>query len=636
AVPMLRAAGVRFPAIAANPPFGLTWKDPAHATEGNPDREIGSTALTYLWSLDLLEPTGQGAMICGRDRFYKEVLSRPEAEGVYAVVEVEGPLFDGVQLPTVIAFFVKLHQRRDRRYADAADTADLFERFSGYRADLEGLASEIRTARRRATGFLPSLEADTGALADNMAAVDAEHKRREKEDAGKTDARHDVGLKSGKVSVGLRAYSKLRLDHTGRLREVQTLAGQHPAYFGQNKRAYRQLEEAESQGLLCISGELRERAEAAIAEAEKQATPLFPVREVMRLGWLTDLDEIRCNKGEPDYGFVAGQSYRLSTRTRMTQEKEERLVEDKNGDFELRQFTKERKLLEVTLGSHVFDEGPDNIAFISEHFELPDPGCVATRYPDEVARNREVLTGIEAEMRANYDAYLHETGQSDDPFYFKEFQLDHLSRLLTKGRGMLAHEQGLGKSIQQMAFTEAIPRLYPKARNQALFVVPQDLIPQFQLECRKFFGRQMEEIRTPAHARDVARRVAAGEENWWVSYFEALSVVQKVDEPLPEQPLDERVSLGHRLAEYKIGKRHGREHSRRQSPAQMYSRSYADEGFKEIADEAEAAVGISLNGPTTKHACPRCKLDTSRGWKGRRCPNCGYAHRSLYRKPAYS
>lgn len=645
AVPMLRAAGVRFPAIAANPPFGLTWKDPAHATEGSPDREIGSTALTYLWALDLLEPTGQGAMICGRNRFYKEVLSLPEAEGVYAVVEVEGPLFDGVQLPTAIAFFVKPHQRRDRRYADAGDTSDLFERFSGYRADLEGLATEIRAARRRATGFLPSPEADTQALSDDMAAVAAEHVRREAKDAGKADDRHDIGLKSGKVSVGLRAYNKLRLAHAGRLREVQTLSGQHPAYFGQNKRAYRQLTELESQGFVSISGALRERAEAAVAQAEKQATPLFPLKEVMRLGWLTDLETIHCKKGEPEHGFVAGESYNLSTRSRMVHESEQRLVEDKHGDFELRQFQKERKILQVSIGSHSFDEGPENISFISEHFELPDPGCVASRYPDEVARNREVLTEIESEMHANYDAYLRATGQTDDPFYFKEFQLDHLSRLLTKGRGMLAHEQGLGKSAMQMAFTEAIPRLYPKAKNQALFVVPQDLIPQFQLECRKFFGRQMEEIRTPAQARDVARRVAAGEQNWWVSYFEALSIVQKVEEPLPEHPLDHKVSLARRLAEYKIAKRRGYDYR----PAELEDlsdkylsdkgfseNSYADETLKEVADEAEAAVGTSIYGPTTRVACPHCRLDTSRGWKGGRCPGCGYVHRSRYRKPAYS
>ncbi|MGH3088993.1 MAG: hypothetical protein ACRDSJ_16965, partial [Rubrobacteraceae bacterium] len=72
-VPMLRAAGVTFPALALNPPFGLSWSDPAHA-EGR----VNSTALSYLWALDLISYFGQGAMICGAERLSREVLARDE------------------------------------------------------------------------------------------------------------------------------------------------------------------------------------------------------------------------------------------------------------------------------------------------------------------------------------------------------------------------------------------------------------------------------------------------------------------------------------------------------------------------------------------------------------------------------
>ena len=108
-VPMLRAAGLRWPAVAANPPFGLNWRDAAHAGEanGNPKAKINSTVLAFLWALDLLAPFGQGAIILGRDRLAREILSRPEAAGIYAVADVEGELFDGVGLPCSIAFFVR-------------------------------------------------------------------------------------------------------------------------------------------------------------------------------------------------------------------------------------------------------------------------------------------------------------------------------------------------------------------------------------------------------------------------------------------------------------------------------------------------------------------------------------------------
>lgn len=112
----------------------------------------------------------------------------------------------------------------------------------------------------------------------------------------------------------------------------------------------------------------------------------------MRLGWLADLDRITCLKGDPKFGFVAGQSYDLTTRSKVASETQERVVENRHGEHELRRFTTERKLLEVRVGSHTFDEGNKNIEFLTDHFDFPDPGCVATRFPDLV-RDRETYSG---------------------------------------------------------------------------------------------------------------------------------------------------------------------------------------------------------------------------------------------------
>ena len=100
---MLRAAGVRFDRIAINPPFGLDWQDPAHKERG----QMNSTVMAFLWALDLMDHYGTGAMICGRDRLYREVLRLPEAKGIYSIIEVEGKIWDtsGKGLPTAIAFF---------------------------------------------------------------------------------------------------------------------------------------------------------------------------------------------------------------------------------------------------------------------------------------------------------------------------------------------------------------------------------------------------------------------------------------------------------------------------------------------------------------------------------------------------
>jgi hypothetical protein len=107
-VPMLRAAGATFDAVVLNPPFGLQWRDPVHTGKG----ETNSTALAFLWAMDLLDRFGQGAMVSGRDRLFREVLGRPEAKGIYAIVEVVGQLFDSdVALPCAISFFRHPHKR---------------------------------------------------------------------------------------------------------------------------------------------------------------------------------------------------------------------------------------------------------------------------------------------------------------------------------------------------------------------------------------------------------------------------------------------------------------------------------------------------------------------------------------------
>ncbi len=584
-VPLMRAAGLRFPAIALNPPFGLCWRDAAHAKG-----EINSTVLAFLWAVDLLDSFGQGAMICGTDRLATSVLGRPEAGGVYAVLDVEGPLFDGVDLATSIAFFVSPRNLRNRS-TDHESAGP--PRLKARRADLPEMAEAVAETREERCGFISSYSR-IQAIAAGFSAVSSEHARRQGEGREKGRSRFDLLLKGSKVSVNLRAFATLALREAGVLREVQLLNNQHSPYFGQNKRAWHTLVNAGEAGHITIDPALGERAEAAVAQAELQSIPLFPVKPQMRLGWLTDLDKIRCKTDDPERGYTADEDYPLSTSSKVASETRRRVVENKNGDAELRRFTTERKLLEVRIGEYSFDEGEENIAYIAEHFELPDPGCVAT-HPDtdgEVLHHRELLEEIAAE----------------NGFELKPFQTDHLSRLLVKGRGMLAMEQGLGKTLMQMCLAEAQIRL--GAKPQVLFVVPQDLIPQWQREARKFFGRELEEIRTPVQAREAARRIRAGESGWWITYYEALSVVGRKKEVLPERFLDHRTALAERLVERK----------------------------KEKGLPAEVPWNLTegRGTATTKDVCPECGADTAYGWDTEVCRQCGYAHRSLHVKSAAS
>ncbi len=591
-VPMLRAAGLRWPAIALNPPFGLSWRDPAHARG-----EANSTHLSYLWALDLLSEHGQGALVCGSDRLAREVLSTEQGRGVYAVVDVEGPLFDGVDLATSIAFFV--HPENlvfSRRDGTSGSEEQAPTRLSAPRADLPSLAADVEAAREHAAAQVSPLEISSRRdhLLEGFETDAKEHQRRRKQAQERRAAtRYDATLRGARLGVSPSAFARLALTRAGTLREVQLLDNQHVSYLGQNKKAWAQLLEAEEARRITIDPALRDRAETVMAEAEKVSTPLFPLRPQMRLGWLTDLDKIPCIKDDPERGFVAGEEYPLATASRVHSRSERRMVEDRHGEWEPRRFEVERKLLEVRIGGHSFDEGEENISYIAEHFELPDPGCVATRHPEEVRNNRELLKQIARE----------------NGFKLKLFQLDHLSRLLVKRRGMLAHDPGLGKTPMQMCLAEAEARL--GADPQALFCVPQDLVRQWQKAARGFFNRRFEVISTPAKAREVAKRVEAGERGWWLTYFECLSVVGRHKELLPHRYLDHRKSLAHRLIEHK--KRKG-----------------VATGVPEFLTAGSRA--------TTADACPSCGMDTGavRGWNGEACGRCGYVHRSKYVKTAAS
>jgi SNF2 family DNA or RNA helicase len=620
-VPMLRAAGTRFPAMALNPPFGLDWHDSSRSKSA-----INSTVLAYLYSLDLLERFGQGAMICGTDRLATAVLAREEAVGVYAVVDVEGPLFDGVGLPSSIAFYVRPDNRSNNGDEKPA-------RLSARREELAEVAEEVVAARRRRTSHVMPYSPDDEALASGFKAVSREYARREKAARAKRAAhRFDLSLKGSKVSVGLSAFSKLALANTHETRTVrwvELLSGQHVSYFGQSSRIIRQLRELRDEEAISLDPALEAAADKALAEADRISTPLFTLKPQMRLGWLTDLDRILCKKPDPERGFEAGESYELTTTSKVDQKTEERVVENREGVPELRQFKTERRLLEIKIGTgserQGFDEGPENISYLTEHFEIPDPGCVATRFPDEVGKYRKLLEQIAEE----------------NGFTLKEFQIDHLSRLLTKRRGLLAHEQGLGKTLQLMVLAEATVRL--GAKNQVLFVAPQDLLRQWGREYKRFFGtevhtneeiqenvlarykadaeryagRGLEEIRTPEKAREVADRMRRGEEGWFITYYECLSIVGRKKEVLPEEFIDHRAALRRRLHHYKLYKG---------SPTTV----------------PEILTGT--NPATTADACPRCGADTESGWDGEVChgdsygynPGCGYVHRSVYKKAAYS
>ncbi len=565
AVPLLRLLGSRFPRIACNPPFGLDWR-----LNG---RSENSTVATWRMALSLLAPDGAGAFIAGRDRFAREVLTRPDAVGIYALVECEGELFEDVSLPCVIAFFVQ-----PDRPLSPSETGPL--RLSAPRAELPGLAEEIIEERNRIGAYLvhPFRCASRDSLVERFKTVGEElHRRRAK--ASSERQKFDLALRDGRISSRPTAFARLALGQRKVLRNVERLHGQPTTYFALNLREWRQLQTLCEEGVLTIDPLLSEAVAEATAEAERAVCPLYEVRPQQRLAFLDDLDSILCISSDPQRGFEAGERYPLTTSSDIKITQAERPHAKRNGDIEIRKYEHEAKVLRVEIDGHVFSEAAADVAYLLDHFELPDPGDLASRFPEEVEGARSTLRSL-----AEENGFEFKTSKVED------WQLEDLARLVVKGSGILGWEQGGGKSLGGATLIHASWRR--GAARKGLIVCPQDLVPQWMREIKRFYGEEPEHITTPAQARTVAKRLKQGATGLFITHYEVLSLLGRVDEPLPIVPI------------------------------------------RALQDDREEAGRLDLS---SEEFCPSCLAEHETGWQKRSpyvCESCGYVHKRLRVKTA--
>lgn len=591
--PLLRCAGVRFGQIVLNPPFGLEWDDPLAG------KKVNSTVLAYRYAQGLLTEQGHGVLIAGRKRFYDEILPSPEGNGVYAVIETS-KLFDGAVLPTVLAFFVGPANR-------AAEQPVLQKTVKRSGLDSETLAQEIIDHREQACDTVESAASpdSQSGMGRAFGAAQKEHTRRRKARRKPND--HDLYLRgSGKIGVNLSPLAQLALSEIGLLRDVQRLNSQASGYFALQLREWRRITDLAGQGVITVEPALAEHVSGVIAAAEMLITPLYPVRVQQRLGFLDHQDSIKCLVADPEKGFLAGERYPVSVESQVTVTKSERIIENRDCEPELRKFEQERKYLKITIGDHKFDEDPQSIRYLTEHFEMPDPKDIGVRAPEQVKANRKLLRQIAS------DFDWRKKGLN-----YKKFQLDSLSRLLVKGCGLIAWEMGLGKTLAQLVLAEVSVR--KGAEDKALFIIPQDLLAQTQREAEKWLGRKLEPIRNQADARRVAKHLANGGTGWYVTWYEALSVVGRKDDQLPP-----------RLLSTPVQARHYRKASEKEAEERKHSPVPTEEDKKRQQQRAKENMQARL---TTEDACPSCRADTAKSWNGVVCVTrkggCGYVHRSL-------
>lgn len=565
AVPLLRLLGTRFPRVACNPPFGLDWR-----ING---RVENSTLATWRMALSLLERDGLGAFIAGRDRFQRDILTRPDAAGVYALVECEDGLFDGVTLPCLIGFFV--HPKAPFSSREGGPL-----RLSAPRAELTGLAERI-IEERPGTGIYVANHfrcANREPLVERFATVRAELQRRRCQ-ASAQRQQFDLALRDGRISSRPSPFARLALGQRKLIRNVERLHNQPATYFALNLREWRQLRALAEEGVLTIDPLLIGAVDQATSEAERAICPLYEVRPQQRLAFLDDLDSILCTRSDLERGFEAGERYPLLTSSDIKITQAERPHTKRNGDVEIRKYEHEAKVLRVEIDGQVFSEAAADVQYLLEHFELPDPGDLATRFPAEVERARSVLRSL-----AEENGFEFKTSKVED------WQLEDLARLVVKGSGVLGWEQGGGKSLGGATLIHA--SWERGAARKGLIVCPQDLILQWKREIKVFYGEEPEHITTPARARAVARRLKNGGTGLFITHYEVLSLLGRVDEPLPVVPV------------------------------------------RALAADREEAGRFDLS---SEEFCPSCLAEHGSGWQQRSphvCESCGYVHKRLRVKTA--
>lgn len=551
AAPLMRRAGVRVPRIHANPPFGLDWI----AGDGS---RVSSTVGTWIICQHLLVDDGLGAFITGRDRFFKEVMPREDAAGVYAIIDVPD-LFEGVGLPIVLAFFTTATNRIDGQPA---------LRLSLRRDQLVDAGPRIRelhdTHLRKVAS--PYSVSDVE-IARSMEAVRLELGRAKRSQT----SQYDVFAAGGRLAVRPSPITRLNLAKGGEANRLMRLDRQSISYFALNPKDWTFVADLASRGELTIAPDLPGLVADAQNAAALTTCPMYEVKPQQRLGFLDDLDEIRCIASDPERGYEAGERYAIATSSKVDIRRYEKATTSNRGEVSVRKFLEEAKILHVTIGAHTFDESADDVAYMIEHFDIPDPGDLATRFPERIEEANRVL----------------DTLQEGREWRFKDFQRADLARMLVKGRGLLAWEQGLGKSLGGLSL--ALASVQRGCAERALIIAPQDLVPQWQKEAEFFYGIELEHIRTLADAHRVRRHLRAGGTGFYITHFEALSQVGSRDEALAHV---------------------------------TFKRSNTEEGDRILLD--------------SKEFCPSCEGSINEGWQASPnvCGRCGYVHKRLTIKPA--
>jgi hypothetical protein len=650
--PLLKLAGPQWDAIAANPPFGLMWNDPQFSP-----KPINSASLTFKYVNSLLGDTGQYLFIDGANHFNSKIMEMEEAKGVYAILEVED-LFPGTSHPAVIAFGLSLQNISASHMTPARRTVSL---------EMVDLCADwVRESRLEALGGRNHVSTRTYAhydIPDQFKAIQKEYSRRVEKRLGTNKRMFDAQLVGGKLIQWMpSAYATIALQKVGDHYTFRGLNNLPVEYFATNERTWFKLLSHAERGLIDIDPKLVEKVESIVGDIRRELVPLYEIKPQQRLGFLADHDQLTCKVSEPTHNFVAGETYRLDTKTQTIVEDVERVVESKKnpGEYDVKKFKIARKVMRITVGHWSFDDSgqksSENIQMLIDHFDIPDPGEVKTKFPEEIAAAEALVDSIIEETFIPNSRKYEEENNVSMPFTKRRFQVEDIARLGFKKGGLLSWDMGLGKTLGGILFSEyAVAK---GAQDARLFITAGDLIPQWQREFKRFLGREATIIKTQAQAHKIAKYLRQGGTGLYLIHYEGLSIAgttgKRGSQPAGVVTVYEREDIvqvkgtgkwGYYWLEEKADSGQMDYNGEKVTQVPHVLKSYYDrEGVPEDVEPKHGYIPEryvkKTVAVTSKEVCPECRSDTRNGWNGLYCEGedehgqkCGYVHYSTRVRP---
>ncbi|RPI19827.1 MAG: hypothetical protein EHM58_00095 [Ignavibacteriae bacterium] len=437
----LKDINVQFPVLVLNPPFSLKWTD----------EEIESQMWTMNYAMTNLFGMGCGYMICLKsfaDKMCDSGKFEDIKEKIIYRLNVKNLFKKSNALAEVsVLFFSRQNITPDITVVDLDnDNLDMSE--------MNRIASSIKFLLSDSCYILH----DKDSL-DKMSYLVEGCYAEYKKDGNRN--KFDIIFKHGELHLSLTNYKwhKIETDFEDKLHSVKEIHQKIPNYLALNGRVKNDVMVLINDGVLTISPDALERIERACEKSDLVITPFKALPPQQRLGYLTDHTKIKCIKSFKTQSvesgefvkveFEAGRLYSIDTNTEVNQVDYEKTITVKDNSKyadesaykeEVRNFFKEVKALRIAVYTEagiplILHESTDDIKFLIEHFDIPNPQDVAMKFP---------------RLHKQLDARL----RSDEfsKYTLKEYQIYDLARAGLKDSLILSWDQGGGKSRGALAW----------------------------------------------------------------------------------------------------------------------------------------------------------------------------------------